>query len=41
MGITTKKTAKSYLELIKSADEALYIAKNNGRNKYIHTADSR
>lgn len=40
IGIATAKVFHSYIELIKEADEALYIAKNNGKNKYIHLKDS-
>ena len=41
VGISTTRDFKDYLDLIKEADEALYIAKNNGKNKYIHLKDSR
>ena len=40
IGIATASIFDSYIELIREADEALYIAKNNGRNKYIHLKDS-
>ena len=41
VGISTSKEFKYYLDLIKEADEALYIAKNNGKNKHVHLRDSR
>lgn len=40
IGISTMQDEKNYLRLIKEADEALYLAKNNGKDRYIHVKDS-